>query len=237
MTVIHKGDTLILICGGVGKGEFGTAYGVGLNADSEYLRLYAGLNEVKIEGLGKDGVDRLLIADTGAHSVGGNILKAVARPYIHNTGLTQLLGEIFGDSDAGSSVLYPEFSRFLVCRGKGKGVTLGMGKEGGVKVCSEASLLTEIDPLFKVLGLDLVAVYPAAVFLVENCVAGVKIYLLGAGTKGKSHVKVGHKLLGGACAAGVVARGLNTARKRVDLLVEASYVVALPAVKGDGNGL
>ena len=52
----------------------------------------AGLNLVEIVRLRKYFVNRLSVAHTRAHSVGGNILKAVARPYVHNTGLTQFLG-------------------------------------------------------------------------------------------------------------------------------------------------
>ena len=66
---------------------------------------------------------------------------------------------------------------------KGKRVAHGVREKRGVKVAAEAALLAEIHPLFKVLGLNFIPVYPAAVFIVKNSIAGVKIQLFSTGAK------------------------------------------------------
>ena len=52
-----------------------------------------------------------------------------------------------------------------------------MGKESGIKVTAKVSLLAKIHPLFEVLRLKLVPVYPSSVLLIKNGVAGVKVKL------------------------------------------------------------
>ena len=80
-------------------------------------------------------------------------------------GLAQLVRQILRDADAGLAVLDPELAGLLVGGGQGQRIALGMGEEGGVEVTAHISFLAEVHPLLEVLGLQLVTVDPAAVFL------------------------------------------------------------------------
>ena len=236
MAVVHEGDALAGVGGGVAQGELGAAHGVGLHADAEYLGLHAGLDLVEVKGLGENLVNGLLVAHPGAHAVGGDVLEAVAGPDVHDAGLTQFLGQVLADADAGPAVVNPEAAGLLIGGGQGEGVALGVGEEGGVEVAAQAPRPAEVHPLLEVLGLQPVPVHPAAVFVVKDGVAGVEIELLHAGAQLEDQVDVGHQFLGSAGPAGVVAGGLDAAGEGLGGVgVKAADVVALPAVEGDGS--
>lgn len=148
-----------------------------------------------------------------AHSVGWNIFKSVTRPDVHDAFLPQFFCQILRNANAGLSVFDPEGSRFGIGAGKRQGIAHGVREEGGVKIASQTSFLAEINPFFKMLGFDLIAVNPTAVFLVKNGVAGMQIEFLFGGTKLQSYVQVCHQLTGGGSASRVVSGRLNSARR------------------------
>ena len=80
-------------------------------------------------------------------------------------------------------MVYPKSAGLFIRACKGERIAHGVREEGGVKVAAETALFAEIHPLFKVLGLNFIPVYPAAVFIVKNSVAGMKIKLFCAGAK------------------------------------------------------
>ena len=64
--------------------------------------------------LGENLLKRLLIPHSRAHSVGGNVLIAVARPDIHNAGHARLLGKILRNADTRLAVVNPKTAHLLV---------------------------------------------------------------------------------------------------------------------------
>ena len=131
-------------------------------------------------------------------------------------------------------MLDPEAAGLLVGAGEGQGVALVMGEEGGVEVAAQTPLFAELHPLFKVFGLQLVPVRPAAVVLVKNGVAGVQVHLGLAGDQRQHLIQVVHQLLGGAGPSGVIAGGLDAAGEGLGgVAVKAADVVPLPAVQAD----
>ncbi len=86
------------------------------------------------------------------------------------------------------------------------------------------------------LGLQLVTIHPAAVFLVKNGVGRVQVHLLHAGAQLQYQINVRHQLFGGTGTARIVARGLNAAGQGlVGIGVKAAHVVALPAMQTQGR--
>ena len=236
VAIIQKGDALVAVHGGIAEGKLGRTGGECLYADAKDLGLHAGLDHPEIVVLRENLVNRSLVAHTGTHAVGGNVLEAVAGPDVHHTGLPQLLGKVGGDADAGLAVLHPEFAHFFVGRGQRQGIAHRVGEESGVKVAAQAPLLAVGHPFGEMFGLQLVAVGPISV--VKHGVAGVEVHFLRAGAEFEHHIDVIHQLLRGAGTAGIVAGGLNAAGKGlVGVGVKAADIVALPAVERDGNGL
>ena len=151
VAVVHEGDALTPVHGGVVQGELRAAHGVALHADAEHLALHAGLDLGKVKGLGENFVDGLLVAQPGPQTVGRNVLEAVACPDVHGTNLPQLLRQILGNARAGLAVLHPKVPGFLVGRAQRQRITLGVGEEGGVEVRAEAVLFAELHPWCKML--------------------------------------------------------------------------------------
>ena len=116
-------------------------------------------------------------------------------------------------------MLHPESSGALVGTGQGLGVAFGMGEKGRVEVTAHATRLAKFHPFGKMLGLELVAIDPTAVFLIKNGIAGVKIELYRAGHERDDLINILHQLRGSGCLARVIARGLNTARKALFFLL------------------
>ena len=172
VTVIHQGNALFPVEGGVAQGKLGAAHGVGFHTDAEHLALDAGLYQLEVVRLAQDLVNACLIAVAGAFAVRRYVLEAVACPDVHGAGLPQFLRQILADTDAGLAVLHPEFPGLFVGAGKGQRVALGVGEKGGVEVCAQPSCLAEIHPLFKVFRLQFVPVYPR-VLLVKN---GIRVH-------------------------------------------------------------
>ena len=130
----------------------------------------------------------------------------------------------------------PELADLGIRRGQGQAVGFGMGEEGGVEVTAQTSFLAEVHPLSKVLRLQLVPVYPVAIL--KNGIAGVEVHLLGAGAQLQHHVQVSHQLFGSSGAAGIIAGGLDATSERLGGIgIEATDIVALPAVQRNGNVL
>ena len=230
VAVVHQGDALIPVHGGVAQGKFRAAYGIALHADAEHLALHAGLDLIEVKGLGENFVDGLLVAQPGAQPVGGDVLEAVARPDVHGTDLPQLLRQILRDAHAGPAVLDPEAAGFLVGGTERQRITLRVGEEGGVKVRAEAVLFAEVHPRCKMLRLQLIAVDPLA--LGKNSIAGVEIQLLRAGAQLQHLLDIRHQLLRGPRAAGIAAGGLDAAGKGLGGVgVETAHIVPLPAVQ------
>ena len=237
VAVIHQGNALFPVEGGVAQGKLSAAHGVGFHTDAEHLALDAGLYQLEVVRFAQNLVDACLVAVAGAFAVRRDVLEAVACPDVHGAGLPQLLCQILADADAGFAVFYPEFPGLLVGAGKGQRIALGVGEKGGVEVCAQPSCLAEIHPFFEVLRLQLVPVYPR-VFLVKNGVGGMEIDLFGAGAEGQHLVHVGHQFFRGAGTAGVVAGGLDAAGQGLGGVgIKAPDVISLPAVQGDGHGL
>ena len=237
VTVIHQGNALFPVEGGVAQGKLGAAHGVRLHTDAEHLALDAGLYQLEVVRLAQNLVDACLVAVAGAFAVRRDVLEAVACPDVHGAGLPQFLRQILADADAGFAVFYPEFPGLLVGAGKGQRIALGVGEKGGVEVCAQPSCLAEIHPFFEVLRLQPVPVHPW-VFLVKNGVGGMEVDLFGAGTEGQHLVHVGHQFFRGAGTAGVVAGGLDAAGQGLGGVgIKAPDVISLPAVQGDGHGL
>jgi hypothetical protein len=153
VAVIHQGDALTGIDGSIAKGKLSRTNGISLYADTKYLALYAGLDLIKVKRLREDLVNGFLIANTGAHTVSRNVLKAITGPNVHNTRLTQLLCQVSGDADTSLAVFDPEFADLRIRRAQCQASSLGMRKESRVKVTTQASLFTKIYPLGKVLWL------------------------------------------------------------------------------------
>ena len=108
--------------------------------------------------------------------------------------------------------------------------SLGLDRVNG------SQFLAELDPLCKVLGLQLVPVRPLAVL--EDGVAGVEVHLGGAWDQLQRLVQIGHQFLRRPGTARVVAGGLDAAGQGLTGVgVEAPHVVPLPAVQADGHGL
>ena len=235
VAVVHEGDALALVHRRIAQGKLCTAHGVGLHADAEHLAFYAGLHEVKIVRLGENFVDGLFIAHSRPHPVGGDVLKAVPRPDVHDTGLPQLLGKILGNADAGFAVVDPEPAGFLTGAGQGQRVAFGVGEEGRVKVAAQPPIPAEVHPFLKVLRLQPVPVGPLTVL--KDGVAGMKIQLFPAGAELQNLIQIRHQLLGVSRPPGVVAGGLDAAGKGLSGVgVKAPDVVPLPAVQGNGDG-
>ena len=232
VSVIHQRQTLVFVHSGNAESEFCAAGGVCFYTDTEYLRFYAGLYLVEIEGLGKDLFNGILVSHSGSHTVCGNILEAVAGPDIHNAGDTGFFSKILRNADTSLTVSDPEITNFLVGMAESQTVLLhGMREEGGVKVNTQTSFLCEFNPFSEVLGLKLVTV-SKTVF--ENCVASVYVDFLLTGAKGHHFVHICHELFGSGCLAGIVTCGLDTAGKSA-VVIETADIVALPAVYSYGN--
>ena len=153
VAVVHQGDALIPVHGGVAQGKFRAAHGVALHADAEHLAFDAGLDLGKIKGLRENFVDGLLVAHTRPQTVGGDVLEAVPCPDVHGTGLPQRLRQILRNAHAGFAVLHPKAAGLLVGGTERQRITLRVGEEGGVKVRTEAVLFAEFHPLREVLRL------------------------------------------------------------------------------------
>lgn len=236
VAVVHQGDALVPVEGGVGEGELRAAHSVRLHPDAKYLALNAGLHQLEVVGLGEDFVDGLAVTRPGLHAVAGDVLEAVPRPDVHHAGLAQLLRQVLGDADAGFPMVDPEAARLLVGGGQGQRVAFGVGEKGGVEVAAQAPRLAELHPGGEVLGLQRVPAGPLSG--PEDGVAGVEVQLFQAGAQLQHHVQVGHQLLGGAGPAGVIPRGLDAAGEGgAGVGVEAPHVVPLPAVEGHGDGV
>ena len=95
-------------------------------------------------------------------------------------------------------------------------------------------LLSQLDPLSEVAGLQLVALDGLAGL--ADGVVGVNVDLVGTGDQGQSLVQVSEDLLGVAGDAGVVTGGLDTAGEGAHAL-KAVDVVCLPTVHGDADVL
>ena len=108
-----------------------------------------------------------------------------------------------------------------------------MREERGVKIYTHASFLCKFYPFFEVLRFYFVSVDKFARF--KYRIAGVKIEFFLPGTERHCLIHISHKLLGSFCLSGIIARCLYSARERT-VVVEARNVVALPAVKRNGNG-
>ena len=236
VAVVHQRDALFFVHGGVGQRELGAAHRISLHTDAEHLGFHAGLDLIKVIRLRQDFINAGLVALAGTHAVGGNVLEAVAGPYIHGTGLAQLLGQILADADAGLAMLHPEAAGVLVGAGQRQRVALGMTEKGRVEVRTKAVRLAELHPPGKVAGFQLVPVRPVAVL--KDGVAGVQVDFLGARAELQHFINVGHQLFRRAGAAGVVAGGLDAAGQRLaGVGIKAAHVIPLPAVQADGNGL
>ena len=154
----------------------------------------AGLDLGKVVRLGQNFVDGFPVAHSRSHPVSGDVLEAVADPDVHHAGLAQFFGKVIGDADAGFAMVNPEFANFLVGRGQSQTVGLGMGEEGGIEVAAQAPLLAEVHLFLEMLGFQLVPIRPLAVL--ENGIAGMEVYFLGAGAQLQHHVQIGHQFLG-----------------------------------------
>ena len=73
------------------------------------------------------------------------------------------------------------------------------------------------------------------IFTSQYCIIGMEVEAVLPRDEGEGLGDVRHEFLGGACLAGVVARGLDAAGECA-ATVEAPYVVPLSAVHGDGDG-
>ena len=116
----------------------------------------------------------------------------------------------------------------------GEGERVGgerMREEGGVEVELHAGLLRPLHPRLELLGADLVAVDHLALV---DAVAGVEVDAVLAGDEAEREGEVLHQLRGRTRLAGVVAGRLDAAGGAAGRL-EPAYVVALPAVEGDGD--
>ena len=237
VAVVHQRDAPVHVHRGVGQRELAGTDGVRLHANAEDLALDAGLDLCKVKRLGEDLVDALTIAPARAQTVRRDILEAVSRPDVHHARLTQLLGQIGADADARLAVLDPEAAGLLIGRGQRQRVALGMGEERGIEVRADAARFAVIHPRLEVLGLQPVAVHPAAVLLIEDGVACVEADLLPARTEGEHLVKIGHQLLRRAGAARIIARRLDAAGQGLaGIGVKAAHIVSLPAVDGHRYG-
>ena len=136
VTVIHQRNALFPVEGGIAQGKLSAAHGVRLHTDAEHFALDAGLHQLEVVRLAQNLVDAGLVTVAGTFAIRRYVLKAVARPDVHGAGLSQLLGQILADADAGLAVFYPEFPGLLVGAGKGQRVALGVGEKGGVEVCA-----------------------------------------------------------------------------------------------------
>ena len=111
-------------------------------------------------------------------------------------------------------------------------LTHGVREDGGVEVQTAAVLLSQLDPLSEVAGLQLVALDGLAGL--ADGVVGVDVDLVGTGDQGQSLVQVSEDLLGVAGDAGVVTGGLDTAGQGTHTL-KAVDIVCLPAVHGNAD--
>ena len=208
--------------------------GVAFNADAEELALQSAGDELAVNVLREDlieGIDHKVAVQLG---VGADILVAVRHPEVDGAGLIELLCKFQADLAAALAVLDPEFPDCGVGAGKGEvAVHFRMREIGRVEVEADLLLLCEVYPVLEQVDGIGVAVDLLSVLF---GVGGVEVELGRAGDHGAHERDVRAKLVGGACAAGIVAGGLNAAAQAVGA-VETDDVVALPAVHGDGDGI
>ena len=130
---------------------------------------------------------------------------------------------------------YPEVADVLVGGGEGQPIPdVPVREAGGVEVDAiHAQLFGERYPRREMLRAVGVPIDETCV-IAQKGIAGVQVESLFAGHQEECRADVGHQLLGGAGAPGVISRGLNTARC-ASAAVKSDYVVALPAVDADGD--
>ena len=128
----------------------------------------------------------------------------------------------------------PEFARVFVGGREGQRVALRVREECRVEVAAELPFLAKFRPFLEVFGFELVTVSPLAIL--EDRIACVKVHLRRAGYQAHHLIQVRHQLFGSPSASGIVACCLNAAGEGLaGVGVEASNVIALPAMQRDGN--
>ena len=235
VAIVHQADAVIT-GGSVLQAPLSRTDGIAFHANAKDLALCAGVNLFLVKGFGQDLIEGLLIANTGAQTIGGDILKAVTGPDVHNAGLAQLIGQVLGDTNASFAVLHPELTNLFVGRGQGQRIAHGMGEEGRVEVAAQSALLAEINPLLEVLGFQLIPIHPTAILLVEDGIAGVEIHLHLTGDQGDHLVDIGHQFFVCTGPAGRGTGGLDTAGEGlVGIGVKTANIITLPAMQGNRN--
>ena len=154
MSVVHQWQTFVFVHCSVAQWEFSWPYCISLNTDTEYFRLYTRFYKVCVKWLGKDCIDRLLVAYTRSHTVSRNIFESVTCPDIHYTRNSCLLRKILWNADAGFSMLDPEVSYFLIRAWKCKSVFYHwMWEECWIKIKSHFSFFCKINPFLEMFWL------------------------------------------------------------------------------------
>ena len=185
------------------------AHGTALHADAEHLGFHCDKHLALIVIHGQNLVQGVLKPGPGAHSVSRNILESVRNPDIHGAGASQLLGKVLGYAHTGLTVVNPEFSDFGILTGQSGILSLWMGEHGGVKIQSQASLLSKFHPICKVSWFQCISVHFFPIL--ENGVAGMKVDSVPARNQVKRLVNIRHKLLGIPGLSRIVSRCLYAA--------------------------
>ena len=96
----------------------------------------------------------------------------------------RLLSKILGNTNAGFTVLNPEFSGLLVRAGQCQAVFyLRAGEKCGVEVKAKASFFCKVNPFLEMLRLKLVSVYPLAILKNRITCMDVDFFFPGASAR------------------------------------------------------
>ena len=223
----------LLVGDRVAQVELVRADHVGFRADAEQFALDGVEIMGRIDRRGEQFVQRPFEYFPRPAAVDRHVLHAVGNPDVGDAGGAQAAAKGLADLAAGDGVLDPEAADAGVAMGQRETVgRLGMRKERGVEVQADAQLGRPVDPAPKVLGGDLVPLdRPAAVLQVDR----VQAEAMPAGDEAECLGRVGAKLVGVACPAGVVAGGHDAAAAQSAGALESGHVVPLPALDGNGN--
>ncbi len=222
-----------LIFDGVAHVEFVGADDVGFGADAEEFGFYGVAHVCFWEFFREDGVEGFFEALARGEAIDGCVFVAVWYPDVHDGWGAELFADVCGNFAGALAVFDPEVADGFFRVGEGEAVgSFGVSEAGGVEVDAHFVGLGPVDPVFEVGGFDLVAV---DFFSGEFAVEGVEVEAVFTGDEGEGFVEVGAEFVGCACFAGVVAGDGDAAGEGLGSGLEAAYIIALPAVEGDGD--